>query len=335
MKRALTLPDGVAMVVTDLHGNAEAYYQVKAQFLKRYERGDVQYLIMLGDLIHPTHPNGTDASLNMVLDVMGLRQQLGKSAVMMLCGNHEMPHIYGQTLARGEVEYTPAFEAALARLESSSNATYRRADVIQFLTDLPFVIFTRGGVMLNHAGATPIIHDKRTTLALLNYDHETVIEEMDRILENYDLDHARKLYASRIGMSYDMAVLHYLAVTDQHSPRYNNLLRAFVSENIGAYRLLWEFLFTRNEQDISSREYQRVCERYLECFSMVAEHPLRVIVSGHLPVRGGHQVVNRFQLRLATHAHANPQKDGQYLLLDCSQPFQQARQLTAHLHPLQ
>ncbi|MGV2435891.1 MAG UNVERIFIED_CONTAM: hypothetical protein LVT10_14305 [Anaerolineae bacterium] len=46
-------------------------------------------------------------------------------------------------------------------------------------------------------------------------------------------------------------------------------------------------------------------------------------------------MVNRFQLRLATHAHANPQKDGQYLLLDCSQPFQQARQLTAHLHPLQ
>ncbi|MFZ4826525.1 MAG: metallophosphoesterase [Phototrophicaceae bacterium] len=335
MKRALTLHEGIAMIVTDLHGNAEAYNQVKAQFLKHYDKGEVQYLILLGDLIHPTHPKNPDASLNMLMDVMGLQEQLGKSTVMMLCGNHEMPHIYGQTLARGEVEYTPAFEAALARLENSATATYRRAEVIQFLSDLPFMVFTMGGVLLNHAGATPIIQDKRTTLTLLNYDHQTVIDEMDRILDNYDLNHARKLYAAKIGMSYDMAVLHYLAVTDQHSPRYNNLLRTFVSENIAVYRLLWEFLFARNEQDISPREYERVCERYLECFSMVAERPLKVMVAGHIPVRGGHQVVNSYHLRLATHAHANPQKGGQYLLLDCAQPIQQARQLTAHLHPLQ
>lgn len=334
MKRALTLHEGIAMIVTDLHGNAEAYNQVKAQFLRQYEKGQVQTLILLGDLIHPTHPKEADASLNMLMDVMHLQQELGQSSVMMLCGNHEMPHIYGQTLARGEVEYTPTFEGALARLDVDPTSTYRRERVIQFLSDLPLLIFTGGGVLLNHAGATPFIQDRRSALTLLNYDHQTVIAEMDRILDNYDLDHARKLYAAKIGMSYDMAVLHYLAVTDPHSQRYNHLLRTFVTDNIDVYRLLWEFLFTRNEQEISPREYERVCERYLECFSSYAERPLKAIVSGHIPVKGGHQVVNGHHLRLATHAHANPKKAGQYLLLDCAQPIQHVRELLGGLHTL-
>lgn len=334
MKRALTLHEGIAMIVTDLHGNAEAYNQVKAQFLKQYEKGEVQYLILLGDLIHPTHPKEADASLNMLLDVMRLQQELGQTVVMMLCGNHEMPHIYGQTLARGEIEYTPTFEAALARLDSSPSALYQREAVIRFLSDLPLLIFTASGVLLNHAGATPFIQDKRSALTLLNYDHDAVIAEMDRILDAYDLNHARKLYASKIGMSYDMAVLHYLAVTDSHNPRYNHLLRTFVSENIGVYQLLWEFLFTRNEQELSPKEYERVCERYLECFSIYAERPLKAMVSGHIAVKGGHQVVNSYHLRLATHAHANPKKAGQYLLLNCAQPIQHVRELLTGLHPL-
>jgi len=108
LKRAVTFTQGVAMVITDLHGNGGVWQRLRDEFLRAHEAGEVQSLIMCGDLIHSNSPDFDD-SLSMVLDVMRLQADLGPDTIVMLCGNHEMPHIYGMTLARGDHAFhTPA-----------------------------------------------------------------------------------------------------------------------------------------------------------------------------------------------------------------------------------
>ena len=131
------------MVVTDLHGDRAAFDRVLQHFTARRERSEVQRLIFLGDLIHHYGPAQADASLSMVLDVMRLQAELGSDTVIMLLGNHELPHIYGLTLAKGEREFTPRFEHEL---------NDHREAVLSFFRGLPFYVRTSAGVTLGHAG---------------------------------------------------------------------------------------------------------------------------------------------------------------------------------------
>ena len=64
---------------------------------------------LTGDLIHADPPI-QDNSLPIILDILKLRA-IYAEAIIYLCGNHELPHIYGFGLSRGKREYTPAFEA--------------------------------------------------------------------------------------------------------------------------------------------------------------------------------------------------------------------------------
>jgi len=112
--RRWSLDAGVAMVVTDLHGDWEAYARYRDRFVDRHAAGQVDCLILTGDLIHREPDDGPDRSLEIVLDVLALRERYG-DAIVYLCGNHELPHIYGFVLGKGPVEYTSAFEAALSR----------------------------------------------------------------------------------------------------------------------------------------------------------------------------------------------------------------------------
>jgi len=43
--------------------------------------------------------------------------------------------------------------------------------------------------------------------------------------------------------------------------------------------------------------------------------------------------VANYQLRLASSAHAHPEKAGQVLMLDCETPVSKASQLISHLRP--
>src|SRR5512147_2137774 len=139
--RFLDLSEGSAMIVTDLHGDREAFNRYVNRFRTLYQSGDAQRLIFLGDLIHSYGPPQTDGSLSMILDVMALQRELGEDRVIMLLGNHEMPHIYGITLSKGELEFTPRFEQMLGD---------HREKVLAFFDRLPFAIRTAAGVMLIH-----------------------------------------------------------------------------------------------------------------------------------------------------------------------------------------
>jgi hypothetical protein len=137
--RFLNLTDGVAMIVTDLHGDRDAFIRYISRFRVLYASGEVQRLVLMGDLIHGYGSAQTDGSLSMVLSLIRLQDEFGPDTVIMLLGNHEMPHIYGVSLMKGDLEFTPRFEHSLGD---------HRESVLAFFESLPFFARTAAGVML-------------------------------------------------------------------------------------------------------------------------------------------------------------------------------------------
>ncbi len=101
------------------------------------------------------------SSLEIVLDVLALRERYG-DAIIYLCGNHELPHIYGFVLGKGAVEYTSGFEAALSR-------SGRRRDILALLDSLPFFLCTAAGVCITHAGASAPLADSASAAKLFDW----------------------------------------------------------------------------------------------------------------------------------------------------------------------
>jgi hypothetical protein len=162
--RLWTLDSGVVMVVTDLHGDWEAYARCRDRFVDLHATGKADLLLLAGDLIHREPGEGPDQSVDIVLDILALRDAFA-DAVIALCGNHELPHFYSIVLGKGETIYSSPFEAALS-------ASGRRADVLECFDVLPFYLRTVAGVSLAHAGAFPGIADLANTL--FNLDHDAV-----------------------------------------------------------------------------------------------------------------------------------------------------------------
>ena len=312
------------MVITDLHGDRDAFDRYIACFRTLYQRGQAQRLVILGDLIHSYGPPNQDGSLSMVLDTIALQQELGPDTVIMLLGNHEMPHIYGVSLSKGTVEFTPRLEHKLGS---------DRELVLDFFQGLPFYLRTAAGVMLSHAG--PSLESVGHADLLRYFDHQVLIDEAEHVLaQSDDLTGLYRQYQLMSGAPYDELARYYLAVTGPGDPRYSHLLRAFMITNQSRlFQILWGALFTQNEADLNPTIYQNGCQRFLTAFSADAPVEQRVMVSGHIVTPdGGCEVVNDYHLRLSSAAHARPRTAGQYLLLDCAQPVKTAEDLLGSLH---
>ncbi len=313
--RILDLTSGVTMVVSDLHGDKDAFARHIGRFLQLRTRNKVQRLLILGDLIHRTNPNEQDDSLHMLLDVIRMQRFLPPGSVVLLLGNHELPHLYGVTLARGDVEYTPQFEQALSR-------SGKRDEVLAFLNDLPFFVRTAAGVMFTHAG--PDGNAMANIDKLRHLDHRAVLAEFDHALSlNPYPEQLRALYGKTMGMPYEVLARYYLGVSGPEDPRYDHLIRSImISQESREFELLWDTLFTQCEQAVPLPIYERLLTVFLETFSEGAPAPQRFLVTGHIPVKGGHAVIADRHLRLASAAHARPRETGQYLLLDFGQPVE-------------
>jgi len=124
------------MVVTDLHGDRDAFNRCLSHFSRLYRQDAVDHLILLGDLIHGYGASEMDNSVHMVIDMMALQNTFGPDQVIMLLGNHEMPHIYGISLSKGDQDFTPRFEHALGD---------QRLRVLSFFDSLPFYVRTAAG----------------------------------------------------------------------------------------------------------------------------------------------------------------------------------------------
>ena len=324
--RFLDLTDGVAMVVTDLHGDREAFDLMIEHFRAHHANRQAQRLILLGDLIHFYGPPAYDHSLDMMLDLLALREELGENSVIMLLGNHEMPHIYNVTLTKGAFEFTPRFEHAMGE---------HRARIIDFFKSLPFYIRTAAGVMLSHAG--PAIDSVGHVETLRRLDHDALLAEADNTLAQADdLEPYYDQYANVTGEPYREAARRLHAINGPADPRYPHLLRGFaISQQNRQFDILWNALFTQNESGLTEEAYTNGCQVFLQTFSVDAPCPQNVIVSGHIATpSGGHTLVNRQHLRMASAAHARPREAGQYLLLDCTLPQRAAPQLLGSLRNL-
>ncbi len=314
--RLLDLTSGVTMVVSDLHGDKDAFARHVGRFLQLRSRRKVDRLLLLGDLIHSEQDEQQDASLQMILDVIRMQKTLPPQSVVMLLGNHEMPHLYGVALAKGQIEYTPRFEQALSR-------TGTREEVGNFLNDLPFFVRTAAGVLFTHAGPDGNAMANLDTLRQL--DHRAVLEEFDYALSiNPHPEQLRSLYAQAMGMPYEVLARYYLAVSGPEDPRYDYLIRSMMlGQESKEFELLWDALFTRCEQGVPLVLYERLLSVFLDTLSQGAPAPQRFLVTGHLPVKkGGHEIVAKQHIRLASAAHARPRETGQYLLLDFGKPVE-------------
>lgn len=292
------------MVVTDLHGDYEVYGRYRDRFFKLRAEGQADILLFCGDLVHSSGPAEADGSLSIVLDLLRLREELGEHLIVLL-GNHELPHLYGVTLSQGRSVYTPRFESAMGK---------SRNDILGFFDSLPFFVRTRGGVSITHAGASRAA--ALTFEALANYSHADELAKVDELLQGQDRASLRAGVGKLAGQSYDELVLENLGPSAMTPERYDDLLCGLyigaASEN---FDLLWEAMMNRNEGEHPLAHYESLLIALLNNLSRgyVRQHTL---ITGHISVRGGHAVICDRQLRLASWAHATPHTAGQYLLFD-------------------
>ncbi len=321
--RLWSLNAGLAMVVTDLHGDWDAYRRYRDRFIALQAMGQADYLIFTGDLIHSDSPNQDD-SLPILLDILKLRANYA-DAIIYLCGNHELPHIYGFGLSKGKREYTPAFEAAL-------NDSTHRSDLIELLKELPFYVRTTAGVSVTHAGAAEILADANNAVKVFSWEHQRMLSEADAFLATQNMDGLRRAYARLShAKSYDELAEHYLAVTSPSDPRFDDLLRGFVVTANPDFQILYSALFTRCEQEYGSSEYAEILRLVLQHLS-VNYVPQQFLVAGHMTAQNGYEIISEKHLRLASGSHTRPRKAGQYLLFDTVHPINKIADLLPGLH---
>jgi hypothetical protein len=320
-KRVINLYSGVAMVVTDLHGDWDAYERYRDRFLSMHAHGKAEYLIFCGDLIHHAD-KAQDRSLQIVRDLLRLQANYG-DRVLYLLGNHELPHIYSITLQKGKQMYTPPFEAALGQ---------HRRRVLTLFRQLPFFVRTVGGVAISHSGASPALNEESRQTRLFNLSHQRIWRETAESLPQAIRPSLRQSLGQSHNRPYDQLVRDYFAVSGPGDPRYDNfLIGAVASTSHPDFHLLWEMLFTRNELQFEADAYRIILDSMLGALSRDFA-PQRVLVSGHIDCAGGHKVVSPHQLRVASAHHAQPREAGQYLLFDVAKQAATAEELAGNLH---
>ncbi len=321
--RLWSLEAGAVMVVTDLHGDWPTYQRYRDRFVDLQAKGQIDYFILTGDVIHSETPEQPDRSVEIVLDLIALRKKYGQ-AVIYLCGNHELVHLYSLRLSKNGQEYTAAFEQALSR-------SGQRAEIMALFDGLPFFICTRSGVSLTHAGVSTPLVDRSSARQLFEWSHQDMRAWADGTLNNNNVEVLRQSYARQYQLPYSILAKHYLAVSDEADPRYDDLLRGkMINGRYEFKELLWPVLSSRCEEAYGQAGYGALLERTLDQLSTTTwtQH---LLLAGHMPVRGGHQIVAQRHLRLASAYHATPPTAGQYLLFDAGQPINDMKTLRAGL----
>lgn len=88
------------MVVTDLHGDWATYLRLRKLFFQHRAQGEVDRLVLCGDVVHALPHIQPDRSYDILQDILMLRGLYGDDLITVLCGNHEMPHIYDLMFTR-------------------------------------------------------------------------------------------------------------------------------------------------------------------------------------------------------------------------------------------
>ncbi len=326
MKRLVQLESGRALVVTDLHGAWEPYRRYRDAFLTLLKNHRADTFILLGDVIHGYGAEEDDRSLEILLDLISLREKLGPDRVILLLGNHELPHIYNFTLAKGGLEFTARFEHRMGA---------HRDRIVALFESLPFFVAGRGGLLMHHAGVdahSPLQQDQAQLL--LNWDHDALIGEADSLINEASLP---SFVHSTLGwdtQAYERLSLEKLAVSGPEDPRYTHLLRGLIiTEANDSFKLLWDLYFpTAIENSLTVEAADALVRQFLSLYS--PEIRARVLLTGHLPVNGGYAVVTDHLFRLASYSDARPREAACGLLIDMAKPIHRADELISSVIPL-
>lgn len=315
MNRVVDIDHGIVMVVTDLHGDWPLYRRYRDVFLHLREHGLLDTLVFTGDLIHSEGPPETDKSLEIVLDLIELRKVLGDCLVVLL-GNHEMPHLYTIALAKGDRDYTPRFEAAMGGYQ---DATHRDA-ILTFFDSLPIYARTQAGVALCHAGAPPEACDPQAMAQVFNLSHQAVLAQAAARMPDDLRAQLRYGVGQRLDMPYDDFVRENFLITGPDDPRYDDYLISQFARSDPAFGLLWSALFVKPERAYRKGVYAHHVRALLQRLSEDYA-PQSILVAGHIGCPGGYRVLaGGRQLRLASGSHAHPYDSAKYLIFDATKP---------------
>ncbi|MCB8960533.1 MAG: metallophosphoesterase [Ardenticatenales bacterium] len=317
--RVRTLTKGTALIVTDLHGDGAAFRRCRDYFLAGQARGELDYFICCGDLIHRESPPEEDDSLAMLLEMQAW-QASDPEHVIYLLGNHELSHIYRIILRKGDYRYTPRLAAAMGA---------KRAELLDYLATLPFYVRTAAGVAIAHAGAGSAMLEADNWHTLRWLDHEAVWAGLAARYPPETCNQIRAQISDLKRVSYDELVREAWNVQSPADPFYDDwiLNQLFMMEPL--FDLLWNSFFLKNEQDFGS-EYEQMVTAFLALLSEGFQ-PQRLLVCGHIAVADGVERVYRNQLRLATAAHAKPRSSGKMLRLRLDRPVNSLDELEQNL----
>ena len=318
--RVFSLSEGQAMVVTDLHGDWDAYQRYRDTFLQLNASGQADTLILNGDMIHATAPPEQDKSIEIVLDIIRLKKELGERIIYVL-GNHEIPHIYSITLQKGDDLFTPRFEFALRE---------HREKIVSFFRTLPFYVRTPGGISICHAGASTALGETNGVERLFNFSHQTILDRTRAQITKEERPDLVRAMRRMHGRTYNEMSRKWFAVTGLDDPRYDDFLVGTLATSDEDFELLWPAMFSRNEKEYGNSSYQVLLSTLLQSLSEGYERQT-VLITGHIDVRGGYKIVNRRQLRLASAKHASPREAGLYLLFNTQERFNKAEDLIPNL----
>jgi hypothetical protein len=324
ISRIRDIDAGRVMVVTDLHGDWSLYQQYRNHFLHLRDLNQAHTLVVAGDFIHSEEPAEFDRSLDIVLDLIELKASLG-TALIVLLGNHELPHIYHIPLSKGAYIYTPRFEAALGE---------HRQVVIDFFKALPIWVRTKAGVSICHAGAFGGEYHLAAMDQLFNLSHDALLSNAEDQLSEELRVILREQISADMDMPYADVVKHYLAVDSHDDPRYDDYLLGAIASQHPEFDLLWSALFSVNEYEYGQKGYTQHVKTLLSALSQ-GYYRQNILVTGHIGCRDGYRVLaNNRQLRIASGVHAHPQSAAKTLLFDAGTALPNARALIQNLQRL-
>ncbi len=305
-QRAVDLTAGTAMVVTDLHGDWDAYQRYRDRFLSYFHRGTADFFLITGDLIHYYGRPEHDQSLRMVLDLLALRKELGERLIYLL-GNHEIPHIYGFPLQKGSQLFTPQFEHDLGD---------NRNDVLSMFHSLPFIVRTQAGVSICHAGASVAVSNIEDWVRLRDFSHIALIDRANSKLTEVKRQAVREAMEVTYQTEFSEIARRYFSVERADDPRIDHILAGhLVVTSDPEFDFLWQLFFSRNELESGIEAYEKTVLLFLASISADFHHQ-HLLVSGHIDCAGGYTVVTPRHLRLASAKNAHPRESGCYLLFD-------------------
>jgi hypothetical protein len=274
------LKDERVLVAADIHGNWESYQQVLGRFDAMKRSSSIDLLVFTGDLIHG-YPGYPDESVKILDDLMEKKDD----KIISILGNHELMHIYHMSVGKGDLEFVPGFEAKIKQ---------DRSKYIGFMKNMAYAVRTSGGVTINHTGASPVTHPQFSEdfRAIVGAPH---LEFMKWLKHDNVLDQLARLAARSKAI-----IMPYQNPDKYYDPAIGQALH---NSNIGEY--LWATFFNKNENEFGQEMYNEMTDAYLKEMGSdgLAQ---RILISGHVGVPHGSQIVNDKQLRLGI-AHTNPE----------------------------